>query len=632
MKRIKNICLMLISLFIIGIAYDVKADTFKYYLSTKGIDYAYVNKDNAKETSVKRGDTITVYVVVNYSEGNDSYKINNGKATIRWDDKYLKYTNYSTSNSILANIPTTSVTKTSNKLVFSNLSSNETLKNGKNAIIEIKFKVLDNSNSGSTKIYQMDGEDSLNIVKIADESTTKIESLYTELKYNVQKSTVNKLSAIKLDGKSLEYFNEDKNDYDIQVEQNVEKIKIEATKKDSRSVVSGDVGEKKLSYGTNKFTITVTSESGAKNTYKINVLREDLRSNDNSLKTLALSTGELNFKPSTTEYTVNVENDVEKITITSSLNDSKAKYVTDYRNKEVELVEGSNKIEIKVVSEKGTEKVYTLNINRALSSNNSLKSLKVNDEKIVLIENEFTYNVIVENEVAEVKIDAVPNDARATVKLEDNYPLAVGENEISIKVIAASGGEAIYLLNITREKIPSKDSILTSIKIKGYDFDFNPGKNYYNLRIKKTDNELDITTVKEDENATVEIEGNKDLETGSIIKINVKAEDGSYTRYFITIEKGSKGIPTVVIIIIILLLLLGGCVGLIFYRKKKQEEKEFNKLDNGNNDVKENIELPSEEENPIVENQLENTISDDNYIGAHEMEAEEDNEEKEKDV
>lgn len=631
MKIIKNICL-LISLFIISISYNVKADTFKYYLSTKGLDYAYVNKSNAKEISVKRGDTITVYVVVNYSEGNDSYKINNGKATIRWDDNYLKYTNYSTSNSILASIPTTSVTKTSNKLVFSNLSSKETLKNGKNAIIEVKFKVLDNSNSGSTKIYQMDGEDSLNIVKIADESTTKTESLYTELKYNVQKSTVNKLSAIKLDGKALEYFSEDKNDYDIQVEQSVEKIKIEATKKDSKSVISGDIGEKKLSYGTNKFTITVTSESGAKNTYNINILREDLRSNDNSLKTLTLSSGEIKFKPATTEYTINVENDVDKITIKSSLNDSKAKYVTDYRNKEVELVEGSNKIEIKVISEKGTERVYTLNINRALSSNNSLKSLKVNDEKITLIENEFTYNVTVENEVAEVVIAAITNDAKATVKLDDNYPLEVGENEINIKVVAASGAEATYILNITREKIPSKDSLLTSLKIKDYDLGFNPGKYYYNLKIKD-ESELEITTTQEDPNATVEIEGNKDLENGSIIKVNVKAEDGSFTRYFITIEKGSKGIPTIVVILIILFLMLGGCVGLIFYRKKKQEEKELNKLDN-TNEVNENVEVPIVHENDsVVESQLdEENVDDDNYVGAHEMESEENNEENEKDV
>ena len=64
----------------------------------------------------------------------------------------------------------------------------------------------------------------------------------------------------------------------------VEKIKIEAIKKDSRSTISGDIGEKKLTYGLNKFKVIVTSESGLPNTYNINVTREDGRSTDNTLK------------------------------------------------------------------------------------------------------------------------------------------------------------------------------------------------------------------------------------------------------------------------------------------------------------------------------------------------------------
>ena len=435
------------------------------------------------------------------------------------------------------------------------------------------------------------------------------------LSFNVfADDTNNKLTSIKLDGHELEYFNEDVNEYEITVESDVDKINVTVTKKDDKSTVNGDIGENKLNYGLNKLSINVTSESGSKNTYHLDITREDARSSDNTLKTLIISKGNIDFKPSVTSYNINVSNEVDKINIKSTLSDNKSRYVEDYQNRDVELVEGSNKIEIKVISEKGDIRIYTLNINRALSSNNSLKSLKVNDEKIKLIENKFSYDITFENEVSEVVINAVTNDSKATVKLEDKYELQVGINEFNIKVVAANGQEASYILNITRKKILSRDSLLRNIRIKGYNLNFKQDVKVYNLKINDEDS-LEISTLKEDENATVEIEGNKDLIDGSIIKINVKAEDGSYTRYFINIEKKKKGISPVIIILIILFILLMGCVGLIFYRKNKKNKSVFNTKDF---DKETKVEIPNNEED-------ENT-----YIGAHEKM--DDNDDIKKDV
>ena len=624
MKRINNLFLVLSFMLLIGISFNVKADSFEYYI-TNSNNYEPINNNDKK--NINRGDTITVTAMIFNGEDSVGYRISSGKLTIRWDEKFVslqevngKYYNESVSS--ISGLTIASVNKTSNKLTISEIRSTGTLQSKLNKLVEFKFKVLENATSGDTKIYQMDGEDTLRCLTSENQETSCGESSLSELKYTIAKSTINKLSSLKIDGHTLEYFNENTNDYDITVENDVEKINIEVVKKDSLSTVTGDVGEKKVDYGNNKFTITVTSESGLKNTYTLNVVRDDARSNVNTLKKLTISSGTLTFKPNVLEYTVNVLNEVDKVTITSELTDSKAKYVEDYRNKEINLVEGSNKVEIKVVSEKGEEKVYVLNINRALSSNNSLKTLKVNDEKIKLLENEFIYNLEVENDVDKVVITAVPNDEKATVKLDDEYPLEVGENEINIKVVAASGQEASYILNITRKKILSKDSYLTSLKIKGYQIDFKPTVTLYNLKIDEKDTELEITTTQEDPNAVVEIEGNKDLENGSIIKVNVKAEDGSFTRYFINIEKGSSGISPIIIIIIVLLLILGGCIGYIIYRKKKNENAEFNKLDD-DNEVKETIPEPPLEEIPetipkVVPQEVENNVSDnDNYVGAH---------------
>ena len=104
------------------------------------------------------------------------------------------------------------------------------------------------------------------------------------LSFNVfADDTNNKLSSIELDGHELEYFSEDVNEYEITVESNVDKINVTVTKKDDKSTVTGNIGENKLSYGLNKLSINVTSESGSKNTYHLNITREDARSSDNTL-------------------------------------------------------------------------------------------------------------------------------------------------------------------------------------------------------------------------------------------------------------------------------------------------------------------------------------------------------------
>ena len=593
MERIKKYLLVTLLVLLMGITIDVNAENFNYYLSNSEQNYEFVNQNNNKAVNIKRGDTIKVVAIIDNKDNVTNYHINNGKLTIRWEENYLELQSvngkyYNDSITDITGLSIGSANKTNNKLTISGISSTGVLKSGKNKIVELTFKVLENATAGDTKIKQMDGEDDLKCQTDQEETIVNCgESLYSEIKYTLAKSTITKLTSVKINGYALEDFNEDQNEYDIQVDYNVEKVNIEVTKKDSRSSINGNNGETAINYGLNKLVINVISESGDRNTYNFNVTREDLRSNDNSLKTLTVSSGELEFKPDVKEYTVNVENEIEKITITSSLNDSKAKYVEDYQNKEIVLNEGSNKVEIKIISEKGEERVYTLNINRSLSSNNSLKYIKVNDEKISLKENEFIYNIEFDNSVDEVVIKAEANDPKATIDLKEKYPLEVGENEISVVVKAASGKEATYILNITRNKLLSKDSLLTSIKIKGYDINFKQNVTTYDLKIKDNEEQLEITTTQEDPNATVEIEGNKDLIDGSIIKINVKAEDGSFTRYFIRIEKGSQGISPVIIILIVLILLLAICVGLIIYRKKKKEQDKFDKLDDNKKEAKE---------------------------------------------
>lgn len=85
------------------------------------------------------------------------------------------------------------------------------------------------------------------------------------------------------------------------------------------------------------------------------------KSTNNYLSSLTIEgyTLDKEFKKEETEYSIMVENDVNKIKINAQLDDSSAK-VTGIG--EVEVKEGINKLEIKVTAENGSTRIYTLNV------------------------------------------------------------------------------------------------------------------------------------------------------------------------------------------------------------------------------------------------------------------------------
>lgn len=89
------------------------------------------------------------------------------------------------------------------------------------------------------------------------------------------KSDNNNLRDLSVDGYSLSpEFNSDILEYTVELESNVEKIKINANKEDSYANVNG-IGEKEVQEGNNKFEIIVTSETGKSKTYTIYAIVKD---------------------------------------------------------------------------------------------------------------------------------------------------------------------------------------------------------------------------------------------------------------------------------------------------------------------------------------------------------------------
>ncbi len=570
----KNKCLLnLVLTLIICLTINVKADNLGYYLSNNELNYNYESMPNS--ISVKRGDYIYVTAVINDSIGSN-LTLSDGKVTVRWDEKSLELvmvsgnTYYSLNKSDFKNLNIKQDARTNNRITLS-YTTDEVIKQGINKLMEFKFLVLSDAKIGETRIYELDGETGINCT-LNEEKTSCGNSYNSELKYKIEGSNVNALSSLKIDGTIIQGFNENTKEYNINVDGTKQNINIEALVKDKNSTVSGDIGRRDLQYGLNTFKIDVTSETGVKNTYTINVTKNDSRSKDNTLKDLKISSGIIPFKSNINDYNISVKNEIDTITIIATLNDTKAKFKEDFSKKEVSLEEGINKISITVIAENNEENTYNINVTRELSSNNTLKELTVNDSKIKLSSNEFLYYYTVSNDVETVSIKALATDDNAKVEIDPIPPLVTGENEIGIRVTAANGEFVNYTLIVTREQLLSNNAKLSDLEVVGYNLNFDKDTLYYNLSIKD-ERSLDIIYETEDDKATVNIEGNKNLVDGSIIKINVKAEDNSVVRYFINIEKDSKSNTLLWIIILIILIAILTVIIILIIKKNKNKHR-----------------------------------------------------------
>lgn len=108
---------------------------------------------------------------------------------------------------------------------------------------------------------------SYNTVTVKAKTQAEIEASY---------STNADLKSLYVDGYEITpEFNKNTLEYELEVENEIDKITIKAGKADGSASVSG-TGEKELTEGLNKFNIVVTAEKGNKKTYVINITRKEL--------------------------------------------------------------------------------------------------------------------------------------------------------------------------------------------------------------------------------------------------------------------------------------------------------------------------------------------------------------------
>ena len=203
-------------------------------------------------------------------------------------------------------------------------------------------------------------------------------------------------------------FNFSEDNTNYQLETTEASVTISATAKDSKATVTGDIGTKNLNYGGNNFSIKVTSESGDVKTYTINITRPDNRSKENYLTSFAFSNYNIDFTKDKTDYNITLENKISKLGICKNEDN-------------------------------------TLCI--------SLDSIKVSDKS--------TYIVKFNDKIIDTK------NTNSNVG-----GINVGNNILSITVVAENDGERVYTFNISRKNEEGKtidsdktdDGINTNVK------------------------------------------------------------------------------------------------------------------------------------------------------------------------
>ena len=205
-----------------------------------------------------------------------------------------------------------------------------------------------------------------------------------------------------------------------------------------------------------------------------------------------------------------------------------------------------NKINYDLAGEVTSVDEIVKNIN-IKSSDATLKAIKVND---VAVENftsdNYTYDVSVTGDVANAKITAATTSSKATFKkgFEPRVVnLEYGNNTVKLAVVAESGAELTYDINITREDTRSTDATLSGITIDGTALT-NFKSNKYKYTIKKYKAEtVKIEAITNDLNAKAEVIGPQKLVVGeNEFKIVVTSEKGEKATYTVVINNLDKNI------------------------------------------------------------------------------------------
>ena len=194
------------------------------------------------------------------------------------------------------------------------------------------------------------------------------------------KSDDTSLKEVKIDDEKIEilsnmFYTTLKENVIINVIANDSKAKIEYNK------------NPELVIGENLIDIKVTAESGKTQTYKINITREKILSDNKNIK-IFVNDEEVIFYSFRSDV-INLSYDKSELNIQYELEDEFAK--AEIIGNE-SLVAGANEILVKVTAENGEEDIYTIVVNKEELEEKNVYEDKVNIDNQIIQDNEEDFN------------------------------------------------------------------------------------------------------------------------------------------------------------------------------------------------------------------------------------------------
>ena len=249
----------------------------------------------------------------------------------------------------------------------------------------------------------------------------------------------------------------------------------------------------------------------------------------------------------------------------------------------------------------------SLKIDRKLSINNDIINLKPSTGRLDKEFNKdiYEYNLYVDYRTTSITLEGLLGDKYATTTGFREYKLTGDKTVILIEVVSETGEVQTYKINVikeypstntsTKQMSLSSNNYLQTLKIEGYEIEFDKDKLEYEITVGSDVTSLDITAIAQLSSANVRIYGNDNFKEGeNIVTIVVTAEDGSEKTYTIKVNKESakkvdaddnddqteedNGNVEKTIIIILIILVVIGLLYLIF--KKDDDTPKTNKEQN----------------------------------------------------
>ena len=182
------------------------------------------------------------------------------------------------------------------------------------------------------------------------------------------------------------------------------------------------------------------------------------------------------------------------------------------------------------------------------ANNSKLEALRINIEGIIPTFNKdiYEYYLTANSNINEIEVLAISDNPNATVEITGNNNLKQGLNEITIKVISEDKtSESTYKIIVTKtEDLELVNTNLETLAIENVLLNppFYTNITNYNVEISNDITSLNILAIPENEEGTVQIIGNENLQEGNNKIIVVVTAPNGFTKrnYILNVYKRNK--------------------------------------------------------------------------------------------